>query len=183
MRHSNLSRAKAFPVIFSLAPRKSMLSERKHALSVDIRATVLQAMSSSPTFMLAFWPRIINMHGTMIRPLSCGTILHIFHKSLRCTWSQQRFQPSGRLTDRVASVTRCSSRLGRAIASRYAARGARVVCADLQPGALNEGKALTGLQNEIQELSGRSHFFKTDANVEVKVKDLIRKSCRRIWPS
>lgn len=43
----------------------------------------------------------------------------------------------GRLAQRTAIVTGASSGLGRAIALRYAAEGARVVCADLVPTARN----------------------------------------------
>lgn len=47
-----------------------------------------------------------------------------------------------RLTNKVALITGSSSGIGRAIALRYAAEGAKVVCADLSPAS-----RVTGLKH------------------------------------
>jgi NADP-dependent 3-hydroxy acid dehydrogenase YdfG len=84
-----------------------------------------------------------------------------------------RFYSLGRLQNRVAIVTGSSSGLGRAIALRYAAEGARVVCADLRPGVTQDGSGDAPTHELITERGGASIFIHTDVSEEKSIKALI----------
>jgi NAD(P)-dependent dehydrogenase (short-subunit alcohol dehydrogenase family) len=92
---------------------------------------------------------------------------------LQTAHARIRHYSSGRLRDRVAIVTGSSSGLGRAIALRYAAEGACVVCADLGPGVTKDGSDDTATHDLISEKGGKSVFVSTDVGVEKSVQGLI----------
>ncbi|KAF2671829.1 NAD(P)-binding protein [Microthyrium microscopicum] len=86
------------------------------------------------------------------------------------THSNNRFYSSRRLQDRVAIITGASSGLGRAIALRYASEGAKVVCSDLRPDAIEDEVSTHTL---ISQNGGRSKFVETDVGSEESVQTLI----------
>ncbi|EER41800.1 short-chain dehydrogenase/reductase [Histoplasma capsulatum H143] len=77
---------------------------------------------------------------------------------------------SARLEDKVAVITGSSNGIGRAIALRYAAEGAYVVCADIDPAAraINEAYPVTPGGK-----TPRAIFVKADASVSDDVENLI----------
>lgn len=88
----------------------------------------------------------------------------------------------GRLQDRIAIITGASSGIGRATAFAFAKEGAKVVCADLQPGTCREDTA----QKDHDESNGptherinqeyganRSFFVKTDVSDPKQVEALV----------
>lgn len=88
----------------------------------------------------------------------------------------------GRLQDRIAIITGASSGIGRATAFAFAKEGAKVVCADLQPGTRREDTA----QKNHDEFNGptherinqeyganRSFFVKTDVSDPKQVEALV----------
>lgn len=88
----------------------------------------------------------------------------------------------GRLQDRIAIITGASSGIGRATAFAFAKEGAKVVCADLQPGTRREDTA----QKDHDEFNGptherinqeyganRSFFVKTDVSDPKQVEALV----------
>lgn len=86
--------------------------------------------------------------------------------------------PSKRLLDKVAVITGASSGLGRAIALAYAAHGAIVVCADLQPLTqfhIKEDDAKP-THEVILESGGRSLFVECDVQHSQSVQDLFAKT-------
>lgn len=70
---------------------------------------------------------------TLFNGLQAGPIWELIHTGQ----SHKRNTPtmSARLEDKVAVITGSSNGIGRAIALRYAAEGAYVVCADIDPAA------------------------------------------------
>lgn len=86
-----------------------------------------------------------------------------------------------RLTGRNAVVTGSSSGIGRAIALAYAAEGASVMCADIQPTA--RGEAVDGnpktTHEAILEKGGRAAFLKTDVTDEAQVKALVAEAVKQ----
>jgi NAD(P)-dependent dehydrogenase (short-subunit alcohol dehydrogenase family) len=93
------------------------------------------------------------------------------HTHIRC-------YSSNRLRGRVAIITGSSSGLGRAIALRYAAEGARVVCADLQPEVTKHDTIDTATHDLIAEKGGRSMFVSTNVGDEVSVQNLIKSAAQ-----
>lgn len=88
----------------------------------------------------------------------------------------------GRLQDRIAIITGASSGIGRATAFAFAKEGAKVVCADVQPGTRREDTA----QKDHDEFNGptherinqeyganRSFFVKTDVSDPKQVEALV----------
>lgn len=71
---------------------------------------------------------------------------------------------SRRLLNKTAIVTGASSGLGRAIALRYAAEGAKVVCADLTPLARLKVPGKTDVETHelIKQQGGEAVFVKAD---------------------
>ncbi|EFR00100.1 glucose 1-dehydrogenase 2 [Nannizzia gypsea CBS 118893] len=90
-----------------------------------------------------------------------------------------------RLQNKIAIVTGSSDGIGRAIALRYAAEGAYVVCADLAPESrakANDGELLKPTHKALDEkypavsggpFSHRSIFIKTDVSIDADVKALV----------
>lgn len=88
----------------------------------------------------------------------------------------------GRLQDRIAIITGASSGIGRATAFAFAKEGAKVVCADLQPGTCREDAAQKGHDESngptheriIQEYgANRAFFVKTDVSDPQQVEALV----------
>ena len=84
----------------------------------------------------------------------------------------------GRLQDRIAIITGASSGIGRATAFLYAKEGAKVVCADLQPGTWRENSAQNGeadgpTHERITKDGGSAIFVKTDVSVPEEVEALV----------
>ncbi|WP_131113822.1 SDR family NAD(P)-dependent oxidoreductase [Lichenihabitans psoromatis] len=77
------------------------------------------------------------------------------------------------LTDKTAIVTGSSSGIGRAIALRFAAAGARLVLADLTEAALDGGATTSAL---IAEAGGTALFYRTDVAVWAEVDALVGKA-------
>lgn len=95
--------------------------------------------------------------------------------SLSATTSSSSSQ---RLLDKTAIITGSSSGLGRAIALAYAAHGAAVVCADLQPVAevlVKEGDA-KATHDVILESGGKSLFVECDVRDSQSVQSLIART-------
>ncbi|QSS57539.1 beta-ketoacyl-acyl carrier protein reductase [Histoplasma capsulatum var. duboisii H88] len=87
---------------------------------------------------------------------------------------------SARLEDKVAVITGSSNGIGRAIALRYAAEGAYVVCADIDPAARGDDNRPTHEAiNEAYPVTPggktttRAIFVKADASVSDDVENLI----------
>ncbi|EDN10183.1 predicted protein [Histoplasma mississippiense (nom. inval.)] len=87
---------------------------------------------------------------------------------------------SARLEDKVAVITGSSNGIGRAIALRYAAEGAYVVCADIDPAAKGDDNQPTHEAiNEAYPVTPggktttRAVFVKADASVSDDVENLI----------
>ncbi|EFE43467.1 hypothetical protein TRV_01754 [Trichophyton verrucosum HKI 0517] len=88
-----------------------------------------------------------------------------------------------RLQDKIAIITGSSDGIGRAIALRYAAEGAYVVCADLTPESRAKTKdgeelkptheVLDGKYPAASGISRRSIFIKTDVSIDADVKALV----------
>ena len=73
---------------------------------------------------------------------------------------------NGRLSGKIAIITGGASGIGRAIAILFAREGAKVVIADLKPGAVDE----------ILAEGGEAVFIQTDVSVEEQVRNLIEKT-------
>ncbi|EEP81659.1 hypothetical protein UREG_06524 [Uncinocarpus reesii 1704] len=99
----------------------------------------------------------------------------------------------GRLLNKVAIVTGASSGIGRAIALRYAAEGAYVVCADLDPAskdpedtrptheAVNQTYPVpqgNGASQENGIPSQRSIFLKTNVTSASEMESLVQESVK-----
>lgn len=85
------------------------------------------------------------------------------------------FQTSRRLLNKIAVVTGASSGLGRAIAIAYAAEGAAVVCADLDPVAkvhIKEGDVKATHEVPVERRS-KSIFVKCDVGDSQSVQHLV----------
>lgn len=85
---------------------------------------------------------------------------------------------SQRLLDKITIITGATSGLGRAIALAYAAHGAAVVCADLQPVAevhVEEGDA-KATHEVILESGGKSIFVECDVRDSQSVQSLISRT-------
>lgn len=74
-----------------------------------------------------------------------------------------------RLADRTAIVTGSSSGLGKATALRFAACGAKVLCADIHD---------SGVASEINRLHGpdRALFFKCDVTQEPEIQAMVQEA-------
>ncbi|OJD22621.1 hypothetical protein ACJ73_06028 [Blastomyces percursus] len=88
---------------------------------------------------------------------------------------------SARLQDKVAVITGSSNGIGRAIALRYAAEGAYVICSDIYPAAKGEGdKPTHEAINETYPVASdgkaatRAVFVKADASVSDDVENLVK---------
>jgi NAD(P)-dependent dehydrogenase (short-subunit alcohol dehydrogenase family) len=89
--------------------------------------------------------------------------------------------PPGRLSNKVAIVTGSSSGIGRAISLAYAAEGALLVCADLQPTTLYTSSAtetLGATHDRIIESGGRAIFVQTDVTQPEQVERLVQEAVR-----
>jgi NAD(P)-dependent dehydrogenase (short-subunit alcohol dehydrogenase family) len=89
--------------------------------------------------------------------------------------------PPGRLSNKVAIVTGSSSGIGRAICLSYAAEGALLVCADLQPSTLYTSSAaetLGATHDRIVESGGRAIFVQTDVTQPAQVEMLVQAAVR-----
>jgi NAD(P)-dependent dehydrogenase (short-subunit alcohol dehydrogenase family) len=89
--------------------------------------------------------------------------------------------PPGRLSNKVAIVTGSSSGIGRAICLAYAAEGALLVCADLQPSTLYTSSAaetLGATHDRIIESGGRAIFVQTDVTQPAQVEMLVQAAVR-----
>ena len=84
------------------------------------------------------------------------------------------------LENRIAIVTGGSSGIGRGIAIEFAREGAQVVVADIQEtpsrGKYHEQNTTTPTVDEIEELSARGLFVKTDIADDAQVSRLIQKT-------
>ncbi|KAJ0375605.1 hypothetical protein COL26b_006111 [Colletotrichum chrysophilum] len=82
-----------------------------------------------------------------------------------------------RLASKVCIITGSSSGLGRAIALTYAAEGAHIVCADLQPTARAEveSEGIANTDDLIRQNGGRAIFVKTDMTKPEQVQNLVSK--------
>ncbi|KAI7483439.1 alpha/beta-hydrolase [Hortaea werneckii] len=85
----------------------------------------------------------------------------------------------GRLQGRVAIVTGAASGLGRAIAFRYSAEGACVICADIREtskyGASEEETRGT-THDRINEAGGKAVFVSTDVTNPVSMENLVERA-------
>ena len=88
------------------------------------------------------------------------------------------FPSPQRLLNKIAVITGASSGLGRAIAIAYAAHGATVVCADLQPVAQVHIKEedVKATHEVILETGGKSVFVECDVRDSQSVQHLIAKT-------
>ncbi len=86
---------------------------------------------------------------------------------------------SQRLADKVAVVTGASSGFGRAIAVAFAAHGAKIVVADLQPepskGGFEAAPNSTTVE-EIKEAGGAASFVRCDVTKQADVAGLVQKA-------
>ena len=85
---------------------------------------------------------------------------------------------SARLADRIAIVTGASSGLGRAVALYYAAEGAKVACADLNPIAQRPMKEedVKATHEIIGERDGEAIFVPSDVSDSQSVQSLVAKT-------
>ena len=83
-----------------------------------------------------------------------------------------------RLLDKVAIITGASSGFGRAIALAYAAEGAKVVCADLNPLASTfiDEDSIQATHHLVQERGGDSIFVKCDVGNSEGVQNLVKRT-------
>lgn len=87
---------------------------------------------------------------------------------------------STRLSDKVALITGSSSGIGRAIALRYAAEGAKVVCADLSPASrvamLKDSPSPAPEGQPTHELIGPQNatFVQTDVGDAAAVENAVQ---------
>lgn len=86
-----------------------------------------------------------------------------------------------RLTNKVALITGSSSGIGRAIALRYAAEGAKVICADLSPAARvaalkDPSGQVDGEAQPTHELigPGNAAFVQTDVGEAAAVENAVQ---------
>lgn len=86
-----------------------------------------------------------------------------------------------RLAKKVAIITGSSSGLGRAIATRYAREGAKVVCSDLNPSARQQVPTETDIDTHdlISKGGGEAIFVKADAGDAQDMQNLIAKAVER----
>ena len=92
--------------------------------------------------------------------------------------SATAFPSPQRLLNKTAVITGASSGLGRAIAIAYAAHGAAVVCADLQPVTQVHTKEedVKATHEVILETGGQSVFVECDVRNSQSVQHLIAKT-------
>lgn len=86
-----------------------------------------------------------------------------------------------RLLNKTAIVTGASSGLGRAIALRYAAEGAKVICADLVPSARLPVPGETDVDTHelITQQGGEGAFVKADVTDAGDMEKLVRETVER----
>lgn len=89
-----------------------------------------------------------------------------------------------RLQDKIAIVTGASSGFGRRISQAFAAEGACVVCADIDPW-VRDDDMVDGIDMMVDQRiikkygRGKSIFIKTDVRNEQEVKRMIRLTVER----
>ncbi|KAL4954122.1 hypothetical protein BDW69DRAFT_205400 [Aspergillus filifer] len=83
------------------------------------------------------------------------------------------------LQDKIAIVTGSSSGLGRAIATKYAQEGAKVVCADLSPTARSHEEAAITTHDLIVQNGGEAIFVQTDVGDAVQMEKLVKVAVER----
>jgi NAD(P)-dependent dehydrogenase (short-subunit alcohol dehydrogenase family) len=91
--------------------------------------------------------------------------------------SQCSLNMPGRLTNKVAIVTGAASGIGRSISLHYAAEGALLVCADLQPNTrydTSDEESRGTTHDRITQSGGRAIFVQVDVSQPAQVEALVQ---------